>query len=613
MRLNACRMSACMAMIAGATITFHTVSASGRFHGVGRFERIKGNPAAGYKEVVEADLFISPAASPPTGPSRRLGTTQPTASSCMTKWPPGGGVYCANVEAGTHSMLLNQPEWFIGHAKILPDLTIADLETQEINVELPIDYSTYFQVDNQWTGGDSTWYQTYTATGLSVTGVSFVLAGQAPSAVDVSILEDNGNPDPVTWTVLGTRSPAVLCADCDNWVKWRSGEIATVPGRKYAIRLSARGGTMSPYKRDKDTWSYVGGRAYSGNGTAQSFDLNCVVFADNDGTFVTVQKRTGGSIGTLHDLFSEGWGQTFVAKGNGLAGADLWAAGPGTYDVDFTWRILDGGPDGPQIGPTKTTQAASLASTTGLHGVSYSHGEVPLVRGQTYFIEFFAANSSGFDPYMTNDPYDGRCYRWIGASWVEQPVQLDIAMTIIEYSALPLIELSRKTINRSLFVGGSLSSDVFTVTNVGYDTLLYEVSDDAAWLSVNPTSGSSTGEADTITVSYSVASLPVGQHSATVTVTGTDNEGGEVINSPQTVVVTVSVTSVKPDFDGDRDVDLDDFGHLQKCMTGDGVPVGNPDCLNARLDGDNDVDQDDYLIFANCLSGANILADPDCD
>jgi len=66
------------------------------------------------------------------------------------------------------------------------------------------------------------------------------------------------------------------------------------------------------------------------------------------------------------------------------------------------------------------------------------------------------------------------------------------------------------------------------------------------------------------------------------------------------------------DFDRDDDVDLEDFGHLQACFTGPGVPSVAPDCYNARLDGDSDIDQADFGIFQLCMTGANIPADLHC-
>ena len=67
-----------------------------------------------------------------------------------------------------------------------------------------------------------------------------------------------------------------------------------------------------------------------------------------------------------------------------------------------------------------------------------------------------------------------------------------------------------------------------------------------------------------------------------------------------------------PDFDGDGDVDLADYGHLQKCYTGTDVPQGDTGCLDSRLDGDSDIDQDDFGIFVGCFSPPRVAYDPAC-
>ncbi len=66
------------------------------------------------------------------------------------------------------------------------------------------------------------------------------------------------------------------------------------------------------------------------------------------------------------------------------------------------------------------------------------------------------------------------------------------------------------------------------------------------------------------------------------------------------------------DIDGDDDVDMEDFGRFQLCLTGPFVPQDDPLCQEALLDGDDDVDKDDLNILHNCLSGADVSGDPDC-
>lgn len=66
------------------------------------------------------------------------------------------------------------------------------------------------------------------------------------------------------------------------------------------------------------------------------------------------------------------------------------------------------------------------------------------------------------------------------------------------------------------------------------------------------------------------------------------------------------------DFDGDHDVDAEDFGHLQACISGPGVAVTDPDCLDAQFDTDIDIDQDDVNAFTACLSGPGLTPGDSC-
>lgn len=66
------------------------------------------------------------------------------------------------------------------------------------------------------------------------------------------------------------------------------------------------------------------------------------------------------------------------------------------------------------------------------------------------------------------------------------------------------------------------------------------------------------------------------------------------------------------DHDRDGDMDMEDFGWFQSCLTGAGKPQNAPECVDARLD-DEDVDSTDLLRFMACLGGAGVPASPTCD
>lgn len=90
------------------------------------------------------------------------------------------------------------------------------------------------------------------------------------------------------------------------------------------------------------------------------------------------------------------------------------------------------------------------------------------------------------------------------------------------------------------------------------------------------------------------------------------NADGEMNLSTLTLGPYVVVDQPSPDFDGDGDVDLADFGHLQVCLTGQAVAVTDPLCDDAKLDADSDVDQADQAALRGCLSGAGVPFAADC-
>jgi hypothetical protein len=70
--------------------------------------------------------------------------------------------------------------------------------------------------------------------------------------------------------------------------------------------------------------------------------------------------------------------------------------------------------------------------------------------------------------------------------------------------------------------------------------------------------------------------------------------------------------AIPGDTDGDCDVDQDDFGYFQACLTGQGTPQTSQQCTLARLDTDEDVDVNDMALFVRCVSGPGVCGDPNC-
>lgn len=170
-----------------------------------------------------------------------------------------------------------------------------------------------------------------------------------------------------------------------------------------------------------------------------------------------------------------------------------------------------------------------------------------------------------------------------------------------------IITQSPTTLSQTLRQRTGASNQTFTIRNTGTGGLIYRVIPNRSWLSVSPDTGFIKTDTHTITVSYSPASLPVGTHSATLSLIG-----DLANNAPQTVEITLDVTPIPGDFDANGNIDNFDVGLFLGCLTGShqGPPANG--CSPTDLDGDGDVDQSDFALLQTCLSGTGIPADPYC-
>ena len=85
---------------------------------------------------------------------------------------------------------------------------------------------------------------------------------------------------------------------------------------------------------------------------------------------------------------------------------------------------------------------------------------------------------------------------------------------------------------------------------------------------------------------------------------------GQIAWSDISLDVVAVGEGIPGDFDGDVDVDLDDFGLFQACLTGPNLGPPSPECEDTDLDTDGDVDQSDFGFFQRCLSEPGVLAEP---
>ena len=85
--------------------------------------------------------------------------------------------------------------------------------------------------------------------------------------------------------------------------------------------------------------------------------------------------------------------------------------------------------------------------------------------------------------------------------------------------------------------GANPAAQTLSITNTGGGTLSWNASETAAWLSLNPASGTTTTETDVITVSVNTTGLTANSYTDTITLTATG-----ATNPTQQVPVTVTIT-----------------------------------------------------------------------
>ena len=118
------------------------------------------------------------------------------------------------------------------------------------------------------------------------------------------------------------------------------------------------------------------------------------------------------------------------------------------------------------------------------------------------------------------------------------PVSAVVALTVDDPDLIPELTRSPSAMTFSAAQGGnSPASQSLSVSNSGDGTLSWGVSSDQTWLTLSPTSGTSTGESDAVTVSANVSGLTAGSYDATITVTGQP----PATSTPQTTTVTFTV------------------------------------------------------------------------
>lgn len=182
------------------------------------------------------------------------------------------------------------------------------------------------------------------------------------------------------------------------------GDMPTVAARSYYLRIRTPSPATSAVIMQMDprpdfSDPMPGGCLHLGNGTILTAhpdrDLGVVIMSDDDGLITGLFARaSGNSLSSVTSI-----GQTFVARGVNLISAAFWLADPAapTYVV----RLLQNGPGGAQVGPSKRGKPARLFADPEMI-VAWAPGECPLTPGQTYYLEVTRDGGGAFNAVYVN-------------------------------------------------------------------------------------------------------------------------------------------------------------------------------------------------------------------
>jgi hypothetical protein len=114
--------------------------------------------------------------------------------------------------------------------------------------------------------------------------------------------------------------------------------------------------------------------------------------------------------------------------------------------------------------------------------------------------------------------------------------QVPMTFTLTTSTTMPTISLAPASLAFTGIVGGSNpTTQTFTVTKAGASAITWTASDNAAWLTLSPSTGTATAA---VTTSVNLAGLAAGTHNGTISVAVAGSS-----NTPQSIPVSLTVTA----------------------------------------------------------------------
>ena len=192
--------------------------------------------------------------------------------------------------------------------------------------------------------------------------------------------------------------------------------------------------------------------------------------------------------------------------------------------VAFTGTVGPGPLTIPVTFTNSSTSPVSFTWTDSISWISAGHPAGILTPGQSQTFTI-TANIAG----LAAGSYNGTATVTAAGIAKQVPVSLTLAA-----ATAPVIGLNTTSLGFAGTVGGTNpSAQTIGISNIGSGTLTWTASDNVAWLTLSPLSGTNAG---TITASVNLAGWLAGSYPATITVTATGA-------TPKTIPVTLTIAA----------------------------------------------------------------------
>jgi len=317
-----------------------------------------------------------------------------TADGRLAGWTvtgPSGRYEFGDLDPGAYLMLLD--------GKIVPFVRV--LAGQATVVDQANQPKLSFEKE-VWGPARLRFAQSFVARGTAVTGFSLWRpSGSGPLAI--SLYADS----PAGERIAGPHTTGEMSWIC--WAELPAEEFRTVPGKRYALELSAADGKTWTIGMPRAGDVYPYGVAFFDGAPHAESDLGLDINEQQPGLVQVARARED-----LH-FIKEGpgsgncriAGQTFIASTPTILGAYANCGFPDGIK-DFVFSIHEGGPGGRQIGPACTTRMVSNWGSD----VLWFPGAVEVTPGQRYYLQYHRADGEAFFSYLSADVYaSGRAFR----------------------------------------------------------------------------------------------------------------------------------------------------------------------------------------------------------